>query len=260
MIEGTIYDVSDGKILPYVHIGIKGTHLGTISKDDGTFSMEVDKDKQSSLLYLSLLGYGDTEIPISRMLNQKVRIAMTPAPLKLNEVVVSNEGQKFKKVKVGNTNKTSTLTGKSGEEEFGWGGEWGILIPKQKNEFKINSVQFHLKHNTVDSILFRVHIHQLKGDSEPIESNLLYSNYITSQKNNKWVTADLSERNLWIDSDIAVTFEWVRIWYSKEGQNLIFFSNAKKGSGYPVIHRDNSFGVWHINKRPPPVIYINGIQ
>ncbi len=257
-ISGIITDAETGEKLPYVHIGIKNTNKGTISKDDGSFSISLDGINTKKRLFFSILGYEELFITLDEIEGSPFNVHLKPTSISLSEVILDSKKKKYKKIKLGNYKNSTTTTGKSGDEVFGWGGEWGIILPKYSQEYKIKDVQFHLRFNTVDSILFRVNIYKVKSDKQKFESILQKPAFVTSKKNDNWITLNMMDRDIWVDDKILVTIEWVRIWYAGEGQNLIFFTHAKDNK-FRVIHKNNSYGTWQVNKRPALAIYINGL-
>ncbi|MEM6319511.1 MAG: carboxypeptidase-like regulatory domain-containing protein [Bacteroidota bacterium] len=257
IITGSITDFETKKPLPYVHIGVKNTSKGTIAEDDGSFSIDLTGLDDQNTLHFSFLGYEDYELIIKHIGKFPLVVQLKPLPFTLSEVVVTDKKKAYRNIKLGNYKNSSTTMGKSGDDEFGWGGEWGIIIPKHTKPYQLKDIQFHLRWNTVDSVLFRVNVHQVDHNL-PVKSKLRTPAFVTARPNEKWISLDLLDRNLMIEEDIAVTFEWVRIWYADEGKNLLFFSHAKRNT-YDVVHTERSFSGWKLNRRPPPAIYVNGL-
>ncbi|MGW9685059.1 carboxypeptidase-like regulatory domain-containing protein [Flagellimonas sp. 2504JD1-5] len=256
-ITGIITDGLTGEKLPYVHVGVKNTSKGVISKNDGSFFIDLDGIGKDERLFFSMLGYEEFSVSIGKIENLNIKVVLQPSTISLTEVVVNPRENGFKKIKLGNYKNSTTTTGKSGNEEFGWGGEWGIVLPKSKEEYKIKNIKFHLRENTADSILFRVNVYRVL-DKLSFESILKKPAYVTSKKHDHWITFNMIDQDVRVDHEILVTMEWVRVWYAKKGQNLIFFSHSKN-KRHKVLHRDNSFGKWQVNKRPPLAIYLNGL-
>ena len=257
-ISGTVLDAGSGELLPYVHIGIKNTARGTISRDDGSFQLDMTGLQQEQPVYFSMLGYEEYSIPIAKLRDKKVQIRLEPSSISLSEVTVSHVPKRFKKIKIGNFGNSKTTTGKSGNEPFGWGGEWGTELPKQNHGYKVKDVNFHLRYNTVDSILFRINLYQMSKDGNPTNTRLQKPAYVTSKAKQHWISLDLTDRGIWVDEALLVTMEWVRIWYAETGKNLIFFSHAKENKNR-VYHRNNSYGNWMVNEKPPLALFINAI-
>ncbi len=256
-IKGKVMDATTQKGLAFVHIGIMDSNMGTISKEDGSFEMNLGRISSNKSLHFSMLGYRSHEISLREIGTSFLEIKLEPISFDLMEVVVSSRNN-FDTRKLGNYKNSKTTTGKSGDDEFGWGGEWGILIPKPEGEYKIKDVNFHLRFNTVDSVLFRVNIYRMSESDFPSQSMLTKPAFVRSQKGQKWISLNMEDRNLWVNGPIVVTMEWVRVWYAEKGENHLFFTHGKN-KNTTIYSKENSFGTWQINQRPPLAIYVNGL-
>jgi len=119
------------------------------------------------------------------------------------------------------------MTGQSGTKEYGWGGEWGLKIFSDEKTYLIQDINFHTRFNTVDSVLFRINIYDIKNEL-PFKSLLRENIFVKSFKGDKWISKNLLEENLVISDDIIVTIELLRIWYSEKGGNYLFFTHGKR--------------------------------
>ena len=70
LINGQVVDFATRKPIMYVNIGILGSSVGTISNDDGTFSIEVPSEYSEASVIFSMLGYEPREIPVQRLVDQ----------------------------------------------------------------------------------------------------------------------------------------------------------------------------------------------
>ncbi|HEY0679617.1 MAG TPA: TonB-dependent receptor [Chitinophagaceae bacterium] len=93
-ITGKVTDQKTGTPLPGVSISVKGTQLGTTSKEDGSFSITIPSDSRA--LVFSYLGYGDEERSIERVNSLNVSLSEGEGR-KLDEVVVVAYGTQQKK-------------------------------------------------------------------------------------------------------------------------------------------------------------------
>jgi TonB-linked SusC/RagA family outer membrane protein len=86
-ITGKVTDES-GSPVPNATIQVKGTSLGTTSKNDGTYSLTIPAN--SKALVFSAVGLADQEIPIGE--NSSIMISLAPRLNTLQEVVVTSLG------------------------------------------------------------------------------------------------------------------------------------------------------------------------
>jgi len=93
-ISGRVTDQRTGQGLPAVSITIKGTTEGTVTKDDGTFSISVPA--RTKVLVFSSVGFADQEVNISK--SSTINIALAEGEgKKLDEVVVVAYGTQQRK-------------------------------------------------------------------------------------------------------------------------------------------------------------------
>lgn len=96
-VEGKVTDMETGEALPFVTITEKGTTNGTVSNENGTYSIKVN-DQNATLVY-SYVGYLTEEVQVDG--KHEIDMEMVPDLQKLDEVVVIGYG----------TTKKSDLTG-----------------------------------------------------------------------------------------------------------------------------------------------------
>ena len=104
IVRGTVTDQSDGSTLPGVSIRIKGTDQGTVTDQDGKFSISVPGD--SEILVFSFIGMKTLEkqIPASGVLD----VAMESQQVGLDEVVVIGYGTVKKRDLTGSVSSVSS--------------------------------------------------------------------------------------------------------------------------------------------------------
>ncbi len=226
--------------------------MGTISKEDGTFTINITAANSNDQLVFSMIGYETLRIEISNIKENPLSVKLIPKVYELKEVIVKAKRIKEPQ-KLGRYEITRTTTGQSGQDEFGIGCEWGVQIFNDNKKYKILDARFHMRFNTVDSALFRVQIYSVK-DGLPHESLLNKETFVKSYKNDHWIICGLEEHDLTMDQDVIVTYEVVRFWPTKGSENQFFFTH---GSGYErgqAFSRQTSHDVWKVNQSPPVVL------
>ncbi|MGO4288218.1 SusC/RagA family TonB-linked outer membrane protein [Chitinophaga sp. RAB17] len=102
-IKGKVTDAQDGSPLPGVSVSVKGSKVGAVSGNDGTFSIQVDG--AASLLF-SFVGYEMQEEKIGN--RQSINVSLASSNKVLNEVLVTGYGELKRK------DVTSSVTAVSG--------------------------------------------------------------------------------------------------------------------------------------------------
>ncbi|MEM6844402.1 MAG: carboxypeptidase-like regulatory domain-containing protein [Bacteroidota bacterium] len=241
-ISGIVLDSATQEPMAYVHIGVLGKNLGVISRDDGTFQIDLSGAAPQDQLTFSSIGYHSRHIPQSAWKSSPMKVYLSPQTYTLKEVVVE-DSRLGELVKIGRYQPTKWTSGQSGLEKFGWGGEWAIRIFSDGHSYRIKDINFHTRFNTMDSVLFRINIYDVK-DSMPNNSLLQEELLVKSYKRDKWISQDVSSRQLLIDEDIIVSFEVVQLWLSSRGDNSLFFTHGKDYDRGGTYARASSLAPW----------------
>jgi hypothetical protein len=243
--------------LAFVHIGVFNKNMGVISNEKGRFQLDLSKAQKHDSIGFSMVGY-KTLFLAGNQLNTSsdVVIRLQPSSLKLNEVVVS-DSRVIDTENFGRSKPTKTTTGESGLPELGLGGEWGVKIFNNGKTYDVESISFHMRFFTVDSALFRINLYEVV-DNMPGESILQQDIYVRGYKKKKWITTEVIDEGIRIDDNVIATFEFIKIWYSKKGDNQLFITHGlgyEEGRSYS---RASSFAPWEVDKKAPVTMYIKG--
>src|SRR5690606_6003173 len=98
-ITGKIIDSETEAVIPYVNIGIKDKGVGTVTNQNGKFTLTLHSDiLPGDKIIFSHLGYETREYPVSSLLNKNNTIELDPSATELEEVVVQFKASKAKKI------------------------------------------------------------------------------------------------------------------------------------------------------------------
>lgn len=256
-LKGIVIDIKSAVPLCYVHIGVAGKNVGTITNDKGEFSIDLSKIEKTDKIQFSIIGYHSIELISPDHSSGKITIKMNPISYEIPAVIV--ESKKVENIKIGRYKASKTTTGQSGIKEFGFGGELGIRINYPGHTYYLKDINFHTHFNTVDSALFRLNVYEIENGL-PGSSKLQKEVYTKSYAKDKWISTHVLSHGLKIDADIIVTFELIRIWYSKDGSNFLFYTHGKGYAEGQVFSRESSFDKWSINKREPIAMFVTGLR
>ena len=256
-IVGKVIDFKTKTEIPYVHIGIEGKDYGTISSANGIFKIPLPKEMigEPVNIYFSSLGYEKNTIPVSKLINESNTIELYQKTIELEEVIISSKRKQVIRKKLGGFKKSIYNTGESNTNNYGVGKEYGIKIKYPGYDYRIENINFYLKYNTIDSVLFRLNIYKVSKNGLPENSILSNQLFVKSFKNDKLIKTDIEERKININQDIIVTVEPVRFWYNATNDNQLFYAQCK-GCGNAYL-RSSSFSSWTTDVFPPFVIYLN---
>ncbi|WKN45686.1 carboxypeptidase-like regulatory domain-containing protein [Tunicatimonas pelagia] len=242
VVSGVVLDSATQQPLAYVHIGVLDKNMGVISRDDGTFKIDLSEAGSQDELTFSSVGYHTQHIPQSSWRSAPLKVYLSPRAFTLREVVVE-DSRLSDPIKLGRYQPTKTTSGQSGLQNFGWGGEWGVRIFNDGQTYRVTDINFHTRFNTMDSVLFRINVYDVKNDL-PDTSLLQQELFIKSYKRDKWITRDVTSRQLIVDQDIIVTFEVIQLWRSDTGNNALFFTHGKGYDRGEAYTRASSLAPW----------------
>ena len=89
LVRGTVSDAASGENLPLASIRIEGTYRGTIANEAGEFALEVGELPVT--LRVTYIGYQSADITLAEVPSDTVIVTLTPAPVLLDEFVVTAE-------------------------------------------------------------------------------------------------------------------------------------------------------------------------
>ncbi|MDR1102479.1 MAG: carboxypeptidase-like regulatory domain-containing protein [Tannerella sp.] len=86
-VSGTVKDFYSRKAVEHVSVTAVGTRIGTVTNEDGVFTLKLPADSKANEIELSCLGYYNTRIRVSRGQNQQTCF-IKPQSFQLSEVEV----------------------------------------------------------------------------------------------------------------------------------------------------------------------------
>lgn len=85
-VSGRVFDVSNGRALPYVNVSFSASGEGVATNENGEYFLTTPK--RPGMLFASFLGYGSQSLNVTRGINQKQNIALEPRQVELIEAEV----------------------------------------------------------------------------------------------------------------------------------------------------------------------------
>ncbi len=247
-LTGTVLDAKTNAPLQYVNVGILNKGVGTVTRKDGHFQMEVPKELLQDTLKISMLGYKPYEIVVDDIEDSKKPMIVTleEQASELEEVVLTAKA--FKKKTLGNTTESKFLGTGFGYDQLG--AEMGVKINIKRPTY-VDTFNFNISHNRLSAqAVFRLNMYKvIKG--KPGE-NIMREQILVSidPKETGLMRVDLRPYKIVLVEDVIVTLEWV----DNLGENLkgeaIFFSLGMFNNGTLYKHssqarfkKHSSFGV-----------------
>jgi CubicO group peptidase (beta-lactamase class C family) len=211
-IHGKVVNQSDKKPIAYANIGITNTGIGTISNEDGSFSLLLPTLNLNDTLSFSAIGFIKKTIPVKSFLTLEVIVSLKEHVTQLNEVTVVSKREKNKTFILGNRkSRGGTL-----ETDSIYAGSATALLIENKNPIQkelsfpvyLQSSSIRIFRNNLPSFKIRVRLYSVNSvTNEPGEDLLNKSVVIESTMKNGWLTFDLSGFDYLITEPFFIAFE-----------------------------------------------------
>ncbi|GAB2548885.1 carboxypeptidase-like regulatory domain-containing protein [Rufibacter soli] len=207
--QGKIVDQKNAP-LPYVNIGVVGKNVGTVSSANGEFSLLLPDSLNAQTLLISAIGYAPSKFIVSEFkqkhAGQAAIIHLKEQAVALQEVVV--RPRKTVTKVVGNTTTSKSIM--AGFKSNSLGAEVGIALKIKKPSF-LEKVTFNIAGNQYDTLFLRINVYKMT-ESGPAKNLLREPIYLNVAKKDigDGVTLDLSNRHIYLESDVLLSLELVR--------------------------------------------------
>ncbi len=211
-IQGKVVNQSDQNAIAYTNIGIANTGIGTISNEDGSFSLKVPTPNLNDTLCFSGIGFIKRNIPVQSFLTQGVIVNLKEHVTQLNEVTVTSKKEEYRTFKLGNRkSRGGTL-----ETDTIYAGSATALLIENKNPIQkelsfpvyLQSASIRIFRNNLPSFKMRVRLYSVDSVTNgPREDLLNKSVVVESTMKNGWLTFNLSGFHYLITEPFFVAFE-----------------------------------------------------
>jgi CarboxypepD_reg-like domain len=245
--KGRVLSVNNAGI-GYVNIGIIGKNVGTVSDQDGYFTIRLDDKYNNDSLRFSMIGYESKTFQVGRFKTDSVKTVF------LNSKVYSFSEVKIiyhrpRKIRLGTPVFSNDL--RSGFSNNDLGSELGIKVDV-KGHVILKNINLNVAVCTYDSVTYRLNIYRSVNATE-YKNILTEPIYISFSKDkiNKVVTFDLSKYSIIISGNALITLEL----YKNLGEgSLLFHTSFFTDTTY---HKKTSEGKW--SKAPGEIgMYLDG--
>lgn len=242
IVESRIVD-ANGDGIPFAAIGIIEKNYGSITFEDGSFSLAVDSKYQADTLVISAIGYNRLKLayqdfvydkPSSISLNEDIRY--------LDEITITPERLKFSKLGVSKASSPNNYALNSPLD----GASIVMLLDEINEPALIEEIAVTVGRQNVDSIQLRCRIYTVDEATGMPGRDLLKSNLIQTitEKQQRLTFNPLND--LWVDQPIFVGFEWVMS--KRQFQQLEEAQNAFPVSFIDEIVAKNPSANWNLNE------------
>lgn len=216
VIKGKILNHTTKVPIAYVNIGIPGSPVGSLSNEDGTFSISIPGKNNSDTLIFSALGFVQRSMPLPALLRSNdVVVTLKEKTVILETVVVTAKKEKKETFSLGNR---YTKGGFLYADSVSAGAAMALLIDNKYPSFysklsyplHLEEVSFYIDKNSLSDFKIRVRILAYDSSSGlPAEDLLNESVVITSSEKKGWLKVDLRPYHLLVQQRFFLVLEWI---------------------------------------------------
>ncbi|QJB32833.1 carboxypeptidase-like regulatory domain-containing protein [Chitinophaga oryzae] len=237
-IKGSVVSAADGKPLPFVNIGIRHKNRGTVSREDGTFFIEIPSQQVHDTLTFSLVGYGTIGLPVKAVAANS-RITLSEKPKQLNTVTIQAEKMVEAKFGIVKYRPLIHFTDRSTNQDDIF--EIAQLVRLDTIPSRITSVNLFIGETRKDSAVFRINFYRYDGnqpEGRVVEKSIIQTHAV--QKG--WLKFNLVNDVVYLKGDVVVGIEFMP---SAEKTDPIAYE-LKLGGAAKSFVRTQSHGDWII--------------
>jgi CarboxypepD_reg-like domain len=250
-LKGKVVSNSTKTGIGFVNVVIIGKNIGTVSDENGNFTIALVNIIDSDSLRFSIIGYESRTLSMLQLKeDSSKKVILDLKVYKLLEVnVIHKKGRKPKEIIIGTPVVSNDL--KSGFENNDLGSELGIKV-HVKQGVLLENLYLNVATCTFDSVTYRLNIYQSVNQFE-YKNILTEPIYISFSKDkiNKVITYDLRKYSIIVEGNILIALEL----YKDLGEGRLLF-HTEFFTGF-TFHRKTIEGIW---TRSPGVIgmYLDG--
>ena len=249
ILKGTVKGVNNKK-LAYVNIGIKNKNIGTISDENGHFSIRIRKENQSDSLSFSYVGFKQHTIKVSDIVEKSINeFVLVEKLVPLEEVTII--AKKTKEKKLGTTSYVSFVVGdvRADNNQNNNIQEFAKKL-KIKKPSRLLDVNIALSNVNIDAAKFRVNFYSIK-DNLPFEKIGSSSIIIEKQIINGWNSFDLKKFDLKFEKSVFIAIEYLPQEYNEQAP--FNYNGQLLGR---AVGRTSSLGTWDVTKGAKIAMYV----
>lgn len=236
-LKGVLKNADTKEGVPFVNVGILGKNIGTVSAEDGSFTLNIPAGHEADTLRVSTIGYANRDFIVRdfvKAITANPVLLLDQETIKLDEVVVSNKKPKQKTLGSGTKSRSMRLGFTSGD----LGNELGVLMKIKGSPTKLLKFRAQLATDDNPPAKLRLNFYtRAKKENLPDTPLTTESIIVTIPKSSGPMEVDLTPYNIMVEDDFYVTLEWLQ-----NVPNKVFFSSGLMGSN--IVARNTSQGDW----------------
>lgn len=260
IIIGQVVDGDTGEPLAFCNVGWVNLNKGTVSGQNGHFSLKVASFEDDAFLRVSKMGYQNQDLPWADIKKScqlgecTIVVELTQIALERPEFILENKHTGSSRV-WGKSNRNSIFglayNPKERRPEENLGREIGLRLDTKGKNIKLNRLKISLSALQFEQASFRVNLYQRKDEDTwiplPSKEDLIFQ---LSPNDVKGFEVDLSQKNIHIQGEFLLSIEWIDF-YHPLGEGIITMT-----TGFPLgksYIKNSSHDKWEEIKGAPSI-------
>ena len=229
-IKGSIKDQKTGKPIEFANIYAKGTLKGTLSDEEGAFSL--NQLSKNDTIIISAIGYDELNVPAH---SQTQEYFLSPTVYELKEVVIPSgvpvvreygfEPKKIKKNLLTSLSHGLIWDGKSVSHTAAQAARH--IKNTGRNAGFIQSVSFFIHKQGRPGAPFRVRLIEMKANNQPGRDLITDNLIVQATRGDIWLEVNLADRQIEFPANgFLVSMEWLQTqnesyWYETSYKKIM---------------------------------------
>ncbi len=198
--------ISETEPIPYATIGIIDKNIGCVSELDGSFVLEIPRERIFDTLQISHVGYIGKKIRIDELIEkEQISIRLSKKNVKISQIDVKAKSS-VKKLILGQKkagNKFGFVYGK------GSGAEAAKLMKLGNRKILLTRVGLFINNKSATPFKLQLKIYEQEPNNGlPGEQILNDVILVESQLSSGWLEVNLNKYNIILDKNFYVAFQW----------------------------------------------------
>ncbi|MBC7411991.1 MAG: carboxypeptidase-like regulatory domain-containing protein [Bacteroidia bacterium] len=233
----TLLDSTTNEPLEYINVGIPNKGVGTVSNEQGLFTLSIPDSLSTEFIKISAIGYATKTIRISQ-LKTITKLYLATQSIRLKDVVI--KPHTIKQTVLGNKTTSQSMTLTSRGENLGW--EIATFLNIKHKQTYLKTLKVSIVNNPYTNAKYRINIYA-KDNKGNIGENIL-KQPITGifPAKSGVIEIDLTKYNMYVDEDVFVAIEQISMYESGKKQisfsaklmDKIYFRVLSQGSWNPI--------------------------
>jgi CubicO group peptidase (beta-lactamase class C family) len=210
-IHGQVIHSETRQPVPYANIGIWHTEIGTLSNEDGSFSIIIPEKYFSRELIFSSVGFSSAFLKIDSIKNEApLMVVLKEDILELEAVEIQADREKIISTQFGN-GKSLLLNGQLHYDSLAAGSAMALLIDQGEADLPfVQEVSLYIAKNLAPEFKIRLRFLSVDSLTHKPTSDLINDQIImVSDIKKGWLDFEMKENIILTDNPFYLVFEWI---------------------------------------------------